>query len=188
MAKKGLPTVILLDSCTYFRLGRSFRPMLTRLDGDPEYVLKVIAELDREFAKNPRLQTKFWWARGAEHAEERASNRYTPSGRKAKDADIAFSFISQHVKDEHIQLSLVDMRVLSAGYACKGIVVTDDKAMQSVADMFGIRWRNSLGLIQLMYERERATLDDVDGLIDYWREFDDMPTSMLNIKKWPSSL
>ena len=101
---------------------------------------------------------------------------------------VAFSFISQHVKDEHIQLSLVDLRVLSAGYACKGIVVTDDKAMQSVADIFGIRWRNSLGLIQLMYERERATLDDIDGLIDYWHEFDDMPTSMLNIKKWRSSL
>ena len=188
MAGKKAPTVILLDTCAYLRLGRSFRPILTRLDGDPEYVLKVISELDREFRKNPRLQTKFWWANQVEHAEERAANRYSPTGKKAQEANIAFSYISRHAMDEHIQLSLIDMRVLCAGFASHGIVVTDDKAMQSVADTFGIRWFSSLDLIRLMYERERVTLGDIDGIIAYWREFDDTPASIRSIREWRSGL
>ena len=77
MADPRAPVVILLDSCSYFRLGLSFHPILVRLLGDPEYVLMVIEELDREYARSSRLRTKFWWANSEEHRNERKSNRMT---------------------------------------------------------------------------------------------------------------
>jgi len=67
MAESKMPKLILLDSCAYFRLGVSFRPLLFRLTGDPEYALKVLSDLDCEYNRNPRLKTKFWWVNQKEH-------------------------------------------------------------------------------------------------------------------------
>ena len=77
MATSNAPIIVLLDSCSYFRLGASFRPILRKLEGDPEYALKVLAELDREYRKSSRHKTKFWWAGQKEHADERAANCFT---------------------------------------------------------------------------------------------------------------
>ncbi len=188
MAKKKPPTLILLDSCTYFRLGISIRPLLSKLTGDPEYTLKVLAELDKEFNKNPRLKTKFWWASHKEHADERATHCYTPTGKKAQNAKIAFSFITQYAIDNGVAVSLIDKQVLSAGYACGGIVVTDDIAMQGIADTFGIRCFSTLELLKLMYDRGRASLEDIDEVLQYWEYEKDFPTSFASIKAWRTTL
>lgn len=188
MAVPKSPKLILLDSCAYFRLGVSFRPILFRLAGDPEYVLKVLAELDREYNKNPRLKTKFWWVNHKEHADERAANCFTPMGKKANAVRIAFSFINQHAIDNNITVSLIDKRVLSVGYACDGIVVTDDLAMQGVAKTLGIAYFSTLDLLKLMHDRGKATLGDIDSVIEYWEYENDFPTSYTAIKDWRKSL
>ena len=111
MAASKTPKLILLDSCSYFRLGVSFRPILSRLTGDPEYVLKVLAELDREYNKNPRLKTKFWWVNHKEHLEERAANCFTPMGKKVNAVKVAFSYINHHFAYSHLSgLSLLSGR------------------------------------------------------------------------------
>lgn len=180
--------LILLDSRSYFRLGVSFRPILFRLTGDPEYELKVLAELDREYNKNPRLKTKFWWANHKEHSEERAANCFTPMGKKVNAVKVAFSYINQYAIDNNITVSFIDKRVLSVGYACGSIVVTDDLAMQGVAETFGITCFSTLDLLQLMYERGMATLSDVDAVIEYWEYEKDLPTSFAAIKAWRQKL
>ena len=188
MASRKSPIVILLDSCSYFRLGISFRPILSRLEGDPEYVLKVLAELDREYNKSSRLKTKFWWASQKEHCDERSANRYTPTGEKAKAANIAYTFISQYAVDNSMSVSLIDMRVLSAGYACGGVVVTDDKAMQEIAETMSIRFISTLDLLKLMYIRGKASLSDIDNVIQFWEYEKDFPTSYIAIKEWRQTL
>lgn len=180
--------IILLDSCAYFRLGVSFRPILYRLEGDPEYVLKVLSELDREWAKNPRLKTKFWWAAQKEHVEERSANCYSPKGKKAEDARLAFSFVNQYAIDNDIPVSYIDKRVLSAGYACGGIVVTDDLDMQRIAEMFSIEYFSTLDLLKLMYVRGKATLSNIDSVLEYWTYENDCPTGIASIKAWRDSL
>ena len=184
MSKKKPPTLVLLDSCTYFRLGISIRPLLSKLTGDPEYTLKVLAELDKEFNKNPRLKTKFWWASDKEHADERATHYYIPKGKKAQTAKVAFSFITQYAIDNGVAVSFVDKHVLSAGYACGGIVVTDDIAMQGIAETFGIRCFGTLELLQLMYTRGKASLEDIDAVLEYWKYEKDVPTSFASIEAW----
>ena len=188
MSSSKKPRLVLLDSCSYFRLGISFRPLLFRLTGDPEYVLKVLADLDREYGRNARLKTKFWWANQKEYAEERAANLFTPKGKKANAVRLAVSFINQYAIDNDISVSYVDKRVLSIGYACGGIVVTDDLAMQGIADTLGIAYFTTLDLLKLMYARGRVNLRDIDAIVEYWEYENDLPTGFSAIKTWRKSL
>ena len=188
MADPRAPVVILLDSCSYFRLGLPFHPILVRLLGDPEYVLMVIEELDRECARSSRLRTKFWWANSEEHRNERKSNCYSLRGKKAKDAALVFSYIDQYAKDNNIGVSLIDKRVLSATYTANGYVVTDDVDMQSVAAAFGIKVFSTLQLLQLLYERGRVKVEEIDSVIEYWNYENDLPTGFAAIHAWRNSI
>ena len=57
--------------------------------------------------------------------------------------------------DNNVSVSFIDKWVLSVGYACGGIVVTDDLAMQGIAKAFGIECFSTLALLKLMYVRGR---------------------------------
>ena len=52
---------VILDSCSYFRLAQSIRPLLKKEFGKEKYCLGVIKELDEEYEKNPALKHKFFW-------------------------------------------------------------------------------------------------------------------------------
>lgn len=78
--------------------------------------------------------------------------------------------------------------MLSVGYACGGIVVTDDTAMQGIAKTLGISYLGTLGLLKLMHERGRATLADIDAVIEHWEYEKDFPTSFAAIKEWRKTL
>lgn len=52
---------ILVDSNSYFRLAKSIRPLLNVTFGDEDYCLYVLKELEKEYDRNSRLQTKFEW-------------------------------------------------------------------------------------------------------------------------------
>jgi len=188
MAGPQTPVVMLLDSCSYFRLGLSFRPILVRLLGDPEYVLMVIEELDREYARSSRLRTKFWWANSEEYKNERKSNCYRLKGKKAKDAALVFSYIDQYARDNNIGVSLIDKHVLSATYTANGYVVTDDVDMQSVAAAFGIKVFSTLQLLQLLYERGKIKIEEIDSVIEYWEYENDLPTGFAAIRTWRNGL
>lgn len=115
-------------------------------------------------------------------------NRFVPSSRRVNAVRLAFSYINQYAIDNNISASLIDKRVLSVGHAMSGIVVTDDLAMQSLAETFNISWINTLGLLKLMYERGKATIEDIDSIIEYWKYEKDFPTSFQAIKDWRATL
>ena len=52
---------VILDSCSYFRLAQSIRPLLKNEFGKEKYCLGVIKELEEEYEKNPTLKHKFFW-------------------------------------------------------------------------------------------------------------------------------
>ncbi len=135
-----------------------------------------------------RLRTKFWWANSEEHRNERKSNCYSLRGKKAKDAALLFSYIDQYAKDNNIGVSLIDKRVLSATYTTNGYVVTDDVDMQSVAAAFGIKVFSTLQLLQLLYERGKVKVEEIDSVIEYWNYENDLPTGFAAIHAWRNGL
>ena len=52
---------ILVDSNSCFRLARSVHPLLGVIFGDKEYCIYVLPDLEKEYARSARLQTKFDW-------------------------------------------------------------------------------------------------------------------------------
>ena len=66
--------------------------------------------------------------------------------------------------------------------------MTDDLAMQGIAEAFSIACYSTLDLLKLMYVRGKATLADIDTVIDYWEYERDLPTSFAAIKSWRQSL
>ena len=125
------PRVIVLDSNAYFRLARSIRPLLSQPFGDPPpYALKVLHDLDKEFAKSIRLVSKFHWVSDPEYCKDRISAQYLASGKTASQVEMALSYLIYQAKEERIDLSHIDLKVLAVGRARHFPVITDDKGMQ----------------------------------------------------------
>jgi hypothetical protein len=83
------PKVLLLDSCSYFRLARSIHPLLAGSFGPPPpYSLFVLAALDDEYLTNPRLQNKFEWVNAREYKQDREIKKYQCKGKWAKEAEV----------------------------------------------------------------------------------------------------
>ena len=54
-----MPTCnIIVDSCSYFRLAQSIKPLLKISFGREKHCLGVIDELDKEYEKNPTLKNE----------------------------------------------------------------------------------------------------------------------------------
>lgn len=73
------PVRLVLDSNSYFRLARSIRPLLDASFGPEPCRLAVLKELDEEFNRSTRLQSKFFWVREPEYQQDRRKGLPTPS-------------------------------------------------------------------------------------------------------------
>src|ERR1043166_5144314 len=106
---------ILLDSNSYFRLAKSIRPLLFIEFGNKQHCLYVLAELEDEYAKSPRLQTKFAWVNDTEYRNNR-SKRLTLSRKEEVQRKTAYEFMWDHVQTSLPGPSRLDVVHLSYGY------------------------------------------------------------------------
>ncbi len=172
------PRVILLDSNAYFRLAISIRPLLSVEFGKPPpYKLYVLADLDEEYARNPRLRNKFVWVRQPEYRKDREARRYTAAGKVATQVSAAISFLARFAHDRGFVVSLIDLKALAVGYVRKYIVVSDDAGMAGLADETGITCWSLLKLLKLMVAENRIVQDDVLQILEYLKHEQDLPTS-----------
>lgn len=100
------PRVILLDSNAYFRLALSISPLLAQKFGSPPpFQLKVIDEVEKEYARNPRLKTKFHWLCDHEHVADRKAQTYHCRMKVTTQVDAAFSFLANYASTNALNLS-----------------------------------------------------------------------------------
>jgi hypothetical protein len=61
--KKDAPRVVIIDSCVYFRLARTLRPLLKRASfgPPPPYSLFIVPQLFDEYQRSPKLKSRFEW-------------------------------------------------------------------------------------------------------------------------------
>ena len=183
------PRVILLDSNAYFRLARSIHPLLSQQFGDPPpYTLKVLADLDREFLRSNRLQSKFRWVANSEFSSDRKGSQYSVLGKIASKVGIAMSYLAQEAARSCTDLSFVDLRVLAVGHARKFPVITDDRGMQKIATDFGIECWPTLKLLKLMLVCERINMGKIREVVEYWHAENDLPNSFLEFRQFYKEL
>lgn len=165
---------ILTDTNSYLRLANSIRPLLCVEFGDQKYCLYVLPETSAEIAKSSRLKTKFFWALEDEHCAER-SQTVTLSRQQKKLIADAYSFIWDHVESELPGPSRVDAMYLAHGFVLGYPVVTDDRDMHALADVFEIRTQKTLELLRLMVDSTHITIGSVTALVEYWNYNQDLP-------------
>lgn len=177
------PRVILLDSNAYFRLALSISPLLAKKFGNPPpYQLKVIDEVEKEYARNPRLKSKFHWLCDHEHVADRSAHTYHCRGKVATQVDAAFSFLANYASANALNLSRVDIKALAVG-AARGIpVVTDDQGMRRLAEVFAISIMGALELLKLMVNEQRIDLEKVREVLEYWHHDDDLPAPIARLR------
>lgn len=96
-------TKILLDSNSYFRLAKSIHPLLFQPFGETRNTLYVLPELEQEYAKAPRLRSKFPWVTDPEYQSNR-SKPLSLSRQNKKDRETAYDIMWDYVQTDLGQL------------------------------------------------------------------------------------
>ncbi|HUW61527.1 MAG TPA: hypothetical protein VMZ06_11010, partial [Candidatus Bathyarchaeia archaeon] len=176
------PTRILLDSNSYFRLAQSIRPLLGVEFGNKRYCLYITRDLDKEFERNPALQTKFHWVREAEYKANRQNTLNLPQNRQAE-ARHLFDFLTNHARTENLSVSPVDVRTLCLGYMLGIPVITDDLDMLALANAFQIATMTTLDLVKLMLDENHIDMKKVRQICAYWQYERDLPSPFSLFRK-----
>jgi len=164
----------LLDSNTYLRLAQTIHPLLHVEFGDECHCLYVIRELQQEFDRSPRLQTKFHWVNEPEYAENR-SRTITIPRKAAREIGVTISVIEGEARVRELGVSPVDARALATASVLEVPLVTDDGDMLVLAEAFAIEKMKTLELLRLMVDCGHATMEQVIAAAGYWRYGRDLP-------------
>ena len=167
---------IIVDSCSYFRLAQSIRPLLKTSLGEEKYCLGVIEELDREYKKNPTLKSKFFWVSQKEYADNR-KKCFSPTRNQRSEINHALFFIREFARESKFSISEVDNIALSYTYVLKIPVVTDDSDMLEVAKEFNIKTYKTLEILKLMMDKKSITMEKIRSIASYWIYQNDTPKS-----------
>ena len=167
---------IIVDSCSYFRLAQSIRPLLKKAFGKEKHCLGVSEELDREYERNPALKQKFFWVNQKEYADNRKKCFSTTRDQRTG-INNTFFFIREFARDEQLGVSEVDIKGLANAYVLKIPVVTDDSDMFEVAKEFNISTYKTLELLKLMHNSGFLTMKQIRAIAAYWVYQNDMPKS-----------
>lgn len=165
---------ILLDSNAYFRLAKEIHPLLFQEFGREAYCLYVLKDLQAEYDRSRRLQTKFPWVDDPEYR----ANRCKPlslSKRQKTDITIAEGIMWEAVLTEVPGPNRIDVSNLAHGYVLDIPVVTDDIDMTTLARMFNVPIMSTLQLLKLMLNRGHITIHDIRRIAGFWQWLGDLP-------------
>ncbi len=165
---------ILLDSNAYLRLAQTVHPLLDIEFGNECHCLYAIRELQQEFDRSPRLQTKFHWVNDPQYLENRRRSIAIPR-KAAKTIALTISVIEGEARQRGLGASPVDARALATASVLDVPVVTDDGDMLALADLFDIEAMKTLELLRLMVDCNHATIEQVVAAAGYWRYARDLP-------------
>ena len=167
---------ILVDTNAYLRLAKTIRPLLFVPFGDNEYCLYILPELNDELA-NRKLQSKFPWVDAEEYADNR---KHFPqiSSKQKKSIQDTFKYVWDHVQTELPGPSRVDAWYIAYALELDIPVVTDDQDMAELARAFEAQVMPTLELLKIMLDCGHTDMKTINGLVDYWKYFADMPSNL----------
>ena len=167
---------ILIDSCSYFRLANSLHPLLKTPFCEDGHSLGVIKELQEEYKKNSSLKHKFFWVDQAEYAENR-KRCFTLSSDQKTDINNAFYFLRETVRDLQLGASRIDIICLAHAYVLEIPIVTDDSGLLALAREYDVTAYKTLELLNIMYECDHITIEQVRAIASDWQYLKDKPKS-----------
>ena len=93
-----------------------------------------------------------------------------------KDIILAFGFIWDHNVASGLGASPADVRASAYGYVLGIPVVTDDKDMLELGEMFSVEMIRIIDLIELMYKSGHIDKSQIDSLVQHLVYDNDLPS------------
>lgn len=165
---------LLVDSNSYFRLAKSIHPLLGVVFGDKEYCLYVLPDLEREYARSARLQTKFHWVNEKQYSQNR-KHSITASQKEKGEIGRTREILDDYKYENLLGVSTIDINYLAHAYVLNIPVVTDDNDMLGLAKVFDIQTIKSLKLLALMRAAQHINIRKIREIVAYWKYEKDTP-------------
>jgi len=165
---------ILVDTNIYLRFAQSIHPLLFRPFCPDEFTLYITHRFQREYDRQPRLREKFCWVNEDMYSENR-SQRINISISQQNEAALAIGYISDYSLAQSLGVQDVDIDILAHALALDVPVVTDDRDMTLLANVFSIEVWNSLQLMKAMLDCNHVSQKDIDALVNYMEYMEDLP-------------
>lgn len=167
-------TKILVDSNSYFRLAQNIHPLLSVSFGEEKYTLYPHQDLTFEFKRKARLKNKFHWFTETKFVENR--KRFLRIGKKEQDEiENNFDHIWGFITDNRLNPLEVDARILATALALDIPVVTDDRDMREVADLFEIQCIGTMELMKMMLDAKHIRMPKIRQVAAQWQYDNDWP-------------
>lgn len=185
-------TPLLLDTNAYFRLAKSFHPLLGKVlpasGSTPARVLRVISEVDREFEANTALMSKFHWVAEAPYQHNRKQNILGLTGKQPTLIADKRKFIEFGVRMSRAEFkakkvsppSPTDCLVLAYGEVLGIDVVSDDGGMVYTAStVMGLKCgvQGSLDVLHALLQSNQITLAQIKSAARFLDYEHDLPGS-----------
>ena len=170
---------ILVDTNAYFRLAQSLHPLLSVPFGKENNCLYVLPELEKEWKYQPRLKTKFCWVMDEQYIENR-KGKILISKEQKSDIERAFEFMKPMALSIDRTPSDVDIRYCAYGYVLKYPVVTDDRGMTELGNLYDVNMMSTLRLLSLMKNAEHITMGKIEEIAEFIDYSHDIPANFFN--------
>lgn len=165
---------ILMDTNVYLRLAQSLHPLLFDSFGTDNNTLYLIDGFQKEFDRNPRLKSSFFWVNDSEYTQNREYS-LTISNAEKKNIKIAESYLWNENLTEGRGASKVDVEALAYALVLGIPIVTDDGGMVELAKGYGITVWGIIDLLDLMYKNQHIDLNKIAEIGDYLFHSNDLP-------------
>lgn len=138
--------LVLLDTNAYLRLAKRIRPVLGVAFGHVGYVITIHQSVEDEVHRNSRLRFLYPWFDAEEFSKERLSKQIRLTSDEKASMQAAQSVLhgwvlsdpSKYILGGRSPPGLVDCLILALVQVKRGMVVTDDIGMHTLAEEFNI--------------------------------------------------
>lgn len=174
-------TLLLLDTNAYLRFAKRVKPLLGEPFGNKGYTLTILAAVEEEFSRSPRLRERFPWFVEAEFATERLAKQFRFSPAERAELAAATSVMRESVLSDPGRFknppSAVDCRVLAFGLIRNAIVVTDDLSMHVLAAEFELPVMHGHDVLKRMLSAKKINKAQVREIYDMLAANGDLPAT-----------
>ena len=169
-------TIYLIDTCSYFRLGKHIHPLINQPFGKDKITIKILKELEEEAESSDRLESKFVWFSEKKYDENRKPYLRFNKNEKRKMAKY-YPFFENMGTEYEPPASPTDLKCLIAAYIKDDVkaVITDDRAMYFIATDLSIDIMSSIRFLHYLLSEDEINISRINKIISHWVTMNDLP-------------
>lgn len=166
--------ILLIDTCSYFRLAKEIHPLLNNPFGKTNKIILISRKLEFEYSLNSRLKNKFPWFITQDYVKNR-SNVVSLTQNNIDDIDELMKYLKFCANENNFTVSDVDVYNIAVSSVLDITLISDDVILCELAAEFQVKTLKSLEVLKEMLDCGFITKDKVVSIVEYWINLPDKP-------------